>query len=216
MSWPVGRGAGWRRWGARAMASAAARCAGSQTRGDPGGARLWVTTTSPRWRISRMPASTGRRTSTVVPTGPGKGPQELDLSGEAVPRGLLGDPMGPGVHVEVQPAPGSGVELGDRAGRIERHLLHEGGVELAEGPLGLALALGISCLAGLQREAVVGGEVEGFGEEAVGAAARDAERPHAVGPPDGCHPTNGLEEPHQALEGVRPVVGGGEPPVPAA
>ena len=121
------------------------------------------------------------------------------------------------MHLRPQPGCGTGVQLGDRAGRPDGgHLLEEGGLELAEGSLDLALSLGIPGGAGTEGEAVGGCKLERLGDEAEGLAPGHPEGPHAVRPPDPGHAAGVLEEAHQALEGVGPVHRRGEPPVAVA
>src|SRR5437762_10768827 len=96
------------------------------------------------------------------------------------------------------------------------YLLEEGGLELAEGSLDLALSLGIPGGAGTEGEAVGGCKLERLGDEAEGLAPGHPEGPHAVRPPDPRHAAGVLEEAHQALEGVGPVHRRGEPPVAVA
>lgn len=67
-------------------------------------------------------------------------------------------------------------------------------------------------MTGLEGQVVVTGESEGDRVEGETLRAGPTELAHAVGPPDAGHPADGLEEAHQALEGVGLVDGRGEPP----
>ena len=92
---------------------------------------------------------------------------------------------------------------------LEEPLLH-----VPEGAFHLALPLGVSGLAGPDLGVVELGEVGCRRMEGEPPALGLAECPHPVGAQDLGDPAYPLEEPDQALEGVLPVDGGGEPPDP--
>ena len=130
-------------------------------------------------------------------------------------RGSRPCPGGPGSGCAPRSSGRPLVELGQALGHtgggalFEEPLLH-----VPEGALHLALPLGVPGLAGPDLGAVELGELGCRRMEGEPSALGGAERPHPIGAQDLGDPADPLEEPDQALEGVLPVDGPGEPPDP--
>ncbi len=115
-----------------------------------------------------------------------------------------------------QPHLGAPVQLGDVDRRIEIDLGQEPGLEIAERPLDLAFAGGVTWPAHLQRQPVVTGELQHRWMPPEAAATELAELPHPIRPPDRRDPVEVVEPASQALQRVGLVDRRGEPPAFAA
>jgi hypothetical protein len=143
---------------------------------------------------------------------PGQRAKQGPLACQAVGGWLAGCPVRPRVDDRGQPRSSPGVQLGDRAGRVEHQLLQEGLLELAEGPLDLALAGGVPGPAAREREPVGGGELaRRWVQHQPWVGTRD-QRAHVVDPDPPWYAAGVLEAAHQALQRVRAVGRGGKPP----
>lgn len=160
----------------------------------------------------RHPADPARLATGGVITHPRQRPKQRALAGQPLGGRLAGHPMRPPMHHGGQPAGRAGVQLADRAGRVEHQLLEEGLLEFPEGPLDLALAGGIARPAASEAEPVGGGELPRRRMQHQPGMRAGDQRSHVVNPDPPRHPAGVLEEPDQPLQRVRPVHRGSEPP----
>lgn len=141
--------------------------------------------------------------------------QQLPLGLEPSRGRHAGDPVGHRVDAPVQPHPGALVEVGKIPGRAgdcqfgQEAFFRVGGMAARSCPCVWRLPPDRA-----RSPSRSGEQTPGLGDAGRTACLASAQRSHPIRAPNTCHPTRGLEEAHQPLEGVFAIRDGRKPPLP--